>query len=178
MLASYQTTLQCCIPAWLSLATVRPIHFLSPTIIHGLLLLLQLTNALADCQTVWHWAAVVLALPRVDLQQSPDSLAHIATTNSLNLALRTMFQQPFHLSTICRWTCCRGASSSMLKQCHVQLNTSLPFLTLSSCELIWLPTCNRNGFERMGMARNGCVLDTIVTLIKVSTRWAVKAIPL
>jgi hypothetical protein len=61
------------------------IHFLSPTIVHSLLLFLQLTHFLADHHALWNRTNRILTLLSMDSKQSPDSFTD--TASSLNLCL-------------------------------------------------------------------------------------------
>ena len=65
--------------------SVSSIHFLTPSVIHGLLLLLDLTNTVAYRVTLRDVARPFLTLLSVNAKQSPYSLAYFACTMSLFL---------------------------------------------------------------------------------------------
>jgi hypothetical protein len=84
----------------LALSTVGAIHFLTASVVHCLLLQLQLTNTLSKCHAVRDMASLRFTLPSVDLEESPDSLAHITASRSLDSAFITVFQKSLHLGAI------------------------------------------------------------------------------
>jgi hypothetical protein len=99
----------------LALSPVGTIHLLSSTVVHCLLLFLELTNALTNRHAVRYGARHILTLARVNLKQSPDSLAHVATTSRLDLTLGSVFQKTLHLGAIGRGALGRGACGGVKK---------------------------------------------------------------
>lgn len=99
----------------LALSPVGTIHLLSSTVIHRLLLFLELTNALTNRHAVRYGARHILTLARVNLKQSPDSLAHVATTSRLDLTLGSVFQKTLHLGAIGRRALGRGTRGGVEK---------------------------------------------------------------
>lgn len=156
---------------------VVTIHFLASAIVHCLLLLLELAESFSNRHTVWYWTCSCLALSRMQLKQSPDSLAHMTATRGLHLALSSMLQQPLHLGAIGRWARRRAASSSVEQEGHVKLNASLALLALRLRQLILLPASDRDRFQLVRMPRCVWIRDAVVTLIVVSADGAVVAIP-
>mmetsp|Transcript_17821 Transcript_17821/g.27540 ORF Transcript_17821/g.27540 Transcript_17821/m.27540 type:complete len:137 (-) Transcript_17821:241-651(-) len=114
----------------LSPTAVDPIHLLSSSVVHSLLLFLQLTYALANGHTVWNWATCGLTLPCVNLKKSPYPLADVTTSGGFLLTLSPVFQKTFHFGTISRGALGRIARRSMQKQSHVQLDAPLSLLPL------------------------------------------------
>ena len=92
--------------SFLALPAIRAIHFLTSTIVHGLLLFLQLTNTLTQCHTVRHVTRFSFALTGMDLEKGPDSLTYVATASSLDAALLAVLQKSLHLGAVCRRTFC------------------------------------------------------------------------
>jgi hypothetical protein len=158
-------------------SSVDSIHFLSSSIVHRLLLLLQLSNYFPDSHTIWYRTLIGLALTCVDLKESPDSLTNIASACCLLLTLSAVFQKTLHLRTVRRWTFLRSAGGCMKQKGHMKLNTSLTFLTLSFCELCLL-TRYWDWFQWMWMSWCVRILYTILTLIEIGTGRAVEAVSL
>jgi hypothetical protein len=150
----------------LALSPVDAVHLLTSTIVHGLLLLLELTDALANRHATGHGTLVGLALSSVDLQQRPDSFADIAPTGSLDGAGAAVLQQALHLCTVGGRTFRSVASGGVKEECHVQLDTTLSFLTLGLGEFVLIATCNRDRLERMRMALDIYVLIAFLALIE------------
>ena len=84
----------------LSLSPVGTVHFQSTTVVHGLLLLPELSNAFTNCHAIWYQTSLLLALAGVDLQQGPNALTDITATSGFHLTLRTVLQQTLHFGTI------------------------------------------------------------------------------
>lgn len=127
----------------LALPPVGPIHFLPPTIIHGLLLLLELTEAFSNGHAIRYWALQRLALTGMDLKQSPDAFAHVAPTARFHLTLGTVLEETLHLGTIRTRTFGTAARGGMQQQGHVQLNASLSLGPLCGGQFGLRATANR-----------------------------------
>lgn len=81
------------------------IHFQSTSVIHCLLLFLQLAHFFTNGIALWYWTIRVLALLRVDAQQGPYTLANFTTTLHLDATGTRMFQVTLHLRTVAGRTC-------------------------------------------------------------------------
>lgn len=64
---------------------IMPVHFLATAIIHGLLLLRQLTNPLSNCRALRNLAPRILTFLSMKAQQRPNPFANLATTVGLDL---------------------------------------------------------------------------------------------
>ena len=92
-----------CVRILTALGVVHPVgtvHLLPTTIIHSLLLLGQLADALPDSHALWNRTDGILALLCVDAEQSPDPLADAASTSGLYLARPSVLHVGLHLGTI------------------------------------------------------------------------------
>ena len=96
-------------------SSVNSVHFLAATIVHGLLLLLQLSDTFSNGHAVWNGARGGLALTSVDLKQGPNALANVAASRGLLLALRSVLQETLHFRTIGRRALGRGARRGVQK---------------------------------------------------------------
>jgi len=160
------------------ISSVGSIHFLPPSVVHGLLLLLQLSYPLTNGHTIRHWTRRGLTLARMDLQKRPNSFADIATPRRFDLALSSVFQQSLHLCTVGGWTLGGIACSSMLQQRHMELNTALTFLSLLFRQFRLLATCHGYRLERVRMFRDLRVVNAFLALVEIGTCWTVITITL
>mmetsp|Transcript_18324 Transcript_18324/g.23597 ORF Transcript_18324/g.23597 Transcript_18324/m.23597 type:complete len:128 (+) Transcript_18324:120-503(+) len=107
-----------------------PIHFQTPTIIHSLLLFLQLPHLLSDSVTLGNGAFVVLTLLSMDTQKGPDSFAYSATSLNFDSTDARMFEVVLHLRTIGGRTTVTLASRRVLDQLDVQQKIALTLLAI------------------------------------------------
>lgn len=97
----------------LAFPSVCTVHLLPTAVVHGLLLLFQLSNTFANCHAVWNGTRLGLALTGMNLKQGPYSFANVATTSCLDGALCTMLQKTLHLGAVRRGTLGRTTSGGM-----------------------------------------------------------------
>ena len=112
---------------------IRLIHHLPTPIIHSLLLQLKLSVALPNCHTVGYRTVLLLTLPRMDLEKSPDAFTNITSSIRLNLAPSTVLEKSLHLGTVGRCTLGGSTRRGMQEQGHVQSNATLTLLPLFGC---------------------------------------------
>ena len=89
-----------------SCSSINSVHFLTTTVVHCLLLFLQLTYPFTDRHTIRYRTWLCLTLTSMDLKESPYPFAYITPTRGLNLTLCPVLQKAFHFGTIGRWTLC------------------------------------------------------------------------
>ena len=78
------------------------IHHLPTSIIHRLLLQLKLPVSLTYRHTIGHGAIFLFTLLCVDLEEGPNTLAHIAPAGGFDFALCSMLEESLHLGAVGR----------------------------------------------------------------------------
>ena len=77
------------------------IHFETTTIVHCLLLLLELAHLRANGIALWDRTVRVLALLGMNSKQRPNALANLAATKDLDTTSVGVLEIILHLGTIC-----------------------------------------------------------------------------
>ena len=95
------------------------IHFQTTSIVHGLLLLLQLAHLFSNSVALRNWTFGIFALLGVNAKQCPDALTDFTSTLHFYLTACSMYQIIFHFLAVCGRTLFWFTSGGMLNQLNV-----------------------------------------------------------
>lgn len=110
------------------------IHLYTTTIVHSLLLFLELSHFLANASTLWNRTITVFALLGMESKQGPYPLANAASPVDFRLADLRMLQILLHFRAIGRAAITRSTPRRVLNKLDMKHDISLALFSLLFCE--------------------------------------------